>query len=126
MAAALNELGIEATPRGTSDLAVGERKISGNSLRRKRDWILYHGTILYGLSMPLISDCLLVAPRQPAYRRGRSHADFVAHVPLPVDELKRVIARAWQAQGELGRIPYEQMRELVVQRYGTNEWNRGR
>ncbi len=37
--------------RGTCDLTVGDRKFSGNALRCKRNWMLYHGTIMY--SMPL-------------------------------------------------------------------------
>lgn len=126
LAGALRDLGIEATPRGTSDLAVGDRKISGNSMRRKRHWILYHGTILNGLSPQSIADCLRIAPRQPAYRRGRSHAEFVTNVAHPVGELKRAISRAWQADAKLDRIPHGQVHELIALRYGRDEWNLGR
>src|SRR5262245_48269753 len=58
---------------GTSDLAIGGRKFSGNSVRCKRDHLLYHGTVLYGFDLGLIGRLLKSPPRQPAYRGGRAH-----------------------------------------------------
>jgi len=67
--------------RGTSDLAVAERKFSGNSSRVKRGHLLYHGTLLYDFPLGLISDCLRTPPRQPHYRERRSHGEFVNNIP---------------------------------------------
>src|SRR5262249_51556743 len=36
---------------GTSDLAAGGRKFSGNSQQRKRSFLLHHGTILYNFDL---------------------------------------------------------------------------
>ncbi len=41
--------------RGTSDLAIGDRKFSGNSLRLKRRNLLYHGTLLYDFPLDLVA-----------------------------------------------------------------------
>ncbi len=67
---------------GISDLAHGNRKFSGNSLRCKRDYLLYHGTILYNFDLNLIPALLKRPPREPEYRAGRDHADFVTNLPL--------------------------------------------
>ena len=68
--------------RGTSDLAMGERKFSGNSARCRRDHLLYHGTLLYDFPLELIERCLAMPPRMPDYRVGRPHEGFVANLPL--------------------------------------------
>ena len=47
----------EAEFKGTSDLAVHDRKCSGNSLRITRRHLLYHGTILYDFDLELIVRC---------------------------------------------------------------------
>ena len=56
--------------RGSSDLAIGERKISGNSLRCKRRHLLYHGTVLYDFPLEKISTLLGTPPRMPDYREA--------------------------------------------------------
>lgn len=93
--AALAPLAPGVCRQGTSDLALGDRKFSGNSLRVKRDHLLYHGTLLYDFPLELIGACLGVAPRQPAYRGGRSHDDFVCNLPVSVNDLRRAVAQAW-------------------------------
>ena len=67
--------------RGVSDLAIGERKFSGNSLRIKRTHLLYHGTLLYDFPLEAIGRYLIEPPRQPEYRHRRPHASFVTNLP---------------------------------------------
>ena len=122
-AAALQAIGIDAQLQGTSDLAVGDRKISGNSMRRKRDWVLYHGTLLYGLSATLIQQCIKLAPRQPDYRLGRSHADFVGTISASANELKNALINAWNAREPLSDWPADLTEKLVAQRYCLDTWN---
>src|SRR5579872_1125994 len=50
---------------GISDLAVGDRKFSGNAQQRKRNHLLHHGTILHAFDLPLIGRYLRPPPRQP-------------------------------------------------------------
>ena len=108
---------------GTSDLTIGGRKFSGNSLRAKRSHFLYHGTLLYDFDLPLIATCLRTAPRQPAYRRSRSHEDFVANLQLAKQEVEDALRTAWPTSGELGDWPRERVANLVEERYGLEAWN---
>jgi lipoate---protein ligase len=74
---ALEELGLRAQLRGTSDIAVGDLKVSGNAMARRGGGLLVHRTLLYDLDLDLVESCLRHPPREPGYRRGRSHSAFV-------------------------------------------------
>jgi lipoate-protein ligase A len=111
---------------GISDLAIGDRKISGNSLRCKRSHVLYHGTVLYNFPLELIGRCLCTAPRQPEYRRGRAHTDFVMNADVDAIELQRVLAEQWGARDVGGDWPRARVQHLVAERYGSPEWNQRR
>ena len=65
---------------GTSDLAYLGCKFSGNSLRCKRTHLLYHGTILYDFALSQIGRYLKTPPREPEYRSGRNHGEFVRNL----------------------------------------------
>src|SRR5262249_30787741 len=82
---------------GTSDLAFRNRKFSGNSLRCKRDHLLYHGTILYNFNLNLIPLLLKRPPREPDYRAGRDHADFVTNIPLGPQIIRQHLITAFGA-----------------------------
>jgi lipoate-protein ligase A len=109
--------------QGTSDLASGMRKFSGNSLRAKRTHFLYHGTLLYDFDLPLVASCLRAAPRQPAYRYSRNHGDFVANLPQSREELEAAVLAAWPTTEELIDWPHQRVAQLVDERYGLAEWN---
>ena len=109
--------------RGTSDLAIGDRKFSGNSLRVKREHLLYHGTLLYDFPLELIAACLRTPPRQPEYRAGRAHLDFVANLPVDPAALRRAIVAGWAADEPLVDWPRQLTERLVAEKYATREWN---
>jgi lipoate---protein ligase len=123
LVAALRSLGILATRRGTSDLAVDERKVSGNSLRCKRRHLLYHGTLLYDFSLPLVEQLLRMPPRRPQYRHDRSHGEFLINLSVARDALRQAIISAWGADTPLNEWPRQRVRQIVAQRYGRPEWN---
>jgi len=75
--AILAAFGITGVPRGTSDIAVGDRKISGNAQARRWKALLVHGTLLVDFNFDLAERVLLHPLREPAYRQGRSHRDFL-------------------------------------------------
>ena len=77
---ALARLGLVAGWRGTSDVAIGERKISGNAQARRRGGLLLHGTLLYDLDLDLVETCLRYPPREPEYRLHRRHRDFLTTI----------------------------------------------
>jgi lipoate-protein ligase A len=75
--AILAAFGVVGRPEGTSDVAVGDRKISGNAQARRWRALLVHGTLLVDFDHDLAEAVLKRPPREPAYRRGRSHRDFL-------------------------------------------------
>lgn len=112
--------------QGTSDLVIGDRKVAGNSLRVKRNWLLYHGTILCDADLELISRCLAFAPRQPEYRRGRSHAQFVANSGRSIDALKQSLADVWNAEPVAhwpAQLIAQRTDELISSKYDRSDWN---
>jgi len=109
--------------RGTSDLAVGDHKFSGNSLRCKRNHLLYHGTLLYDFDLTLLGKYLGPAPRQPAYRNQRTHRQFVTNLPLSAAEMKQAISAVFGASETLTCWPEALVRQLVKERYSAESWN---
>jgi lipoate-protein ligase A len=75
--AILSAFGIIGAQRGTSDVAVEDRKISGNAQARRWRALLVHGTLLVDFDSDLAEKVLLHPLREPEYRRGRSHRDFL-------------------------------------------------
>jgi lipoate-protein ligase A len=116
-------IGQGASLSGTSDLTASGRKFSGNSLRCKRDHLLYHGTILYDFPLETIARYLLSPPREPDYRGGRSHGEFVTNLPADPRAVRRSLPAAFAAQGTLADWPRGYVEQLVAERYGRAEWH---
>jgi lipoate-protein ligase A len=75
---ALARIGIpDVAQEGTSDLAVGGRKLGGSCIWRTRGLVYYSTTLLVAPEWPLIDRYLPHPPREPEYRRGRTHRDFL-------------------------------------------------
>lgn len=94
-------LGRFVSQQGYSDLAIrcrgAERKFSGNAQCRKRGWIMHHGTLLYSkTALKRIPLYLRPPPKQPAYRAGRHHRDFMTNV-LPCYSRAQLVWRVRQA-----------------------------
>ena len=124
MVAAILHLVAGVQQAGISDLVTSDnRKFSGNSLRIRRNHLLYHGTLLYDFPLELISRCLRSPPRQPAYREGRDHAAFVTNLPADSAALHRVIASEWRADDPLSDWPMEATHQLAEEKYARDEWN---
>lgn len=112
--------------QGTSDLALDDRKCSGNSQQRKRTHLLHHGTLLYAFDVTPVARYLKPPPRQPDYRRQRDHAEFLTNLPIAVDTLSKTMRDAWQADGMLTEWPADLVKQLVWERYERAEWIRRR
>lgn len=113
-------LGPEVQVQGHTDLALGALKFSGNSQRRRRNSVLFHGTFLLDFDLPLIETLLHSPSRQPEYRNHRKHQDFVTNVAIPAGTVKAALARAWNAEGP-AEIP---AMAALVRRYASDSWNR--
>ena len=68
--------------QGISDLAIDGQKFSGNAQNRKRRLILFHGTILLDLDLAVVEACLCMPSKEPQYRQGRAHRDFLRNIHL--------------------------------------------
>jgi lipoate-protein ligase A len=113
-------------PAGISDLAVRGLKVSGNAQQRKRDHLLHHGTLLCAFDLGRVGRYLRPPPRQPEYRAGRSHEEFLCNLPLSREELKARLRSAWQADTPQDGWPEDRVRELVSDKYSSAAWVRRR
>ena len=124
MREALDRLEIATEMRGTCDLTFHGRKFSGNSLRCKRNWMLYHGTMICGLDPEMIENCLLAPVRQPEYRGNRNHRDFVTQLPVSIDSLRQSLRQTWNVQEGKFDWPMDRTKELVNSKYRSDQWTR--
>jgi lipoate-protein ligase A len=126
IAAALAADGVQAEQAGTSDLAIAGRKFSGNAQQRKRSHFLHHGTLLYGFDLAQVGRYLLPPPRQPEYRDGRAHTDFLCNLPIGRDDLKRRLRDLWRADRTVDSWLEDRVVQLVRDKYSTEAWIRRR
>jgi lipoate-protein ligase A len=98
-------------------------KFSGNSVRCRRNHLLYHGTLLYAFPLPLIDHCLKMPSRVPEYRAGRAHRVFVTNLPVAAETLRQALISAWNAGTPRVDWPREQTEQLARTKYGRPEWN---
>lgn len=62
---------------GISDIAIGDRKILGCSIFKSRNLFFYQGSLLVEPDLSLIPLYLQHPSREPDYRMGRGHLDFI-------------------------------------------------
>jgi lipoate---protein ligase len=123
IAGALNKKTPDVSRAGISDLVLGNKKFSGNSLRCKRNHFLYHGTLLYRFPLETISKFLKHPPRQPEYRQQRSHKEFITNLPLDSATLRQSLITAFAASEIPTNWPRDLTAHLVAEKYSREEWN---
>ena len=110
--------------RGTSDWAIDNKKVSGNSVRCKREYLLYHGTLLYNFPLDLVGQMLAMPPREPDYRQHRPHEAFRSE---SADRCGRVAVRGCGRRGSADEPcpewPQAETARLAAEKYGQAEWN---
>jgi lipoate-protein ligase A len=111
---------------GTSDLAINGRKFSGNSQQRKHHFVLHHGTLLYGFNIGKIGRYLRTPKRQPAYREGRPHKEFLMNLPVPANKLKKSLGQIWGEARISTQWPQDLVSQLTQVKYTQTNWNRRR
>jgi lipoate-protein ligase A len=82
--------------RGTSDLAVGDRKVVGSSIYLSSRYAFFHAVVNLSEDTGLIARYLRMPPREPDYRRGRSHTEFVTSLAaeghdVSADDMERAV-----------------------------------
>lgn len=121
---AISDLGIATQFQGTCDLTIGNRKVSGNALRCKRNWFIYHGTLICkNMNLDSISKYLGSPKRQPDYRQKRSHEDFLTAIPVDSDDMRVSLIKTWRCHQELTEWPKATTESLVAIKYKKEDWN---
>ncbi|MDD5634300.1 MAG: lipoate--protein ligase family protein [Candidatus Omnitrophica bacterium] len=108
-----------------SDLAINNRKISGNAQARKRKYFLHHGTFLYDFDIDRISNYLKHPPKEPAYRKGRGHAEFISNIPIGKKRLEGILMGSF---GSVSCIKTHfsvegKLEKIIRAKYSLDEWN---
>lgn len=107
---------------GHTDLALGNLKFSGNAQRRRKNFLLFHGSLLLNFDLPLISELLNMPSLQPDYREGRTHEQFITNLNITANSVKAGLASVWSAQYKnvsLVDVPAE-----LVRKYLSDQWNK--
>jgi lipoate---protein ligase len=97
--------------RGDSDLTLGDRKIAGHAQRRKRNALLFHGSLLLNFDPSPMETFLRAPSRSPEYRQNRAHAGFVTNLPVPAAKVKQALKSEWLAHEDtspgppIGEVP---------------------
>lgn len=75
---ALKNFGVKnLSTKGISDISIGEKKILGSAIYRAQDSVFYHAVLNINEDINLISRYLNHPKREPDYRKGRNHNEFV-------------------------------------------------
>lgn len=77
----LNKAGItDIQTKGISDIAIGEKKILGSAIYRNHQKVFYHAVLNVAEKTDLMEKYIKHPMKEPDYRLGRSHADFVTSI----------------------------------------------
>ncbi len=99
---------------GHTDLALENLKFSGNAQRRKKQFLIFHGTFLLEFDLPLIGKYLRMPSKQPEYRQERGHAEFLTNLRVPAEAVKSALRQVWGAD-DVRELPEERVRELGME-----------
>lgn len=116
-------LGCPVHIQGHTDLTVNGLKFSGNSQRRRREFLLFHGTILLRFDLGLISELLQMPSRQPDYRNHRTHAAFLTCLDASSQIIKQALSQVWNATDLLSSYPRQQIGVLAASKYASPAGN---
>ena len=112
--------------QGRGDLVIGDRKCGGSAQRRLKHWFMVHCSILYDFPIERIVRYLTIPRRQPEYRQGRDHHDFLSNLGCRVDILmdairgdREALARALAAT-PVG--PLALVESLLSEKFANRAW----
>lgn len=80
----LNYMDVPLVIRGNGDLCIGDKKILGSSIYSTKDYITYYCTLIIRGNLNQISEYLLHPSKEPEYRKGRKHEDFITSIEANV------------------------------------------
>lgn len=110
---------------GLGDLAVDSRKFAGSAQRRLKRWFLVHVSLLYDFELARIPRYIGRPAREPAYRRGRSHEDFLMNLGAERKIVLDSLRRAWidpTRNAQVVAAPGDLVETLVREKYSNRAW----
>ncbi len=107
--------------RGITDLCLDGVKFSGNAQRRKRRALIFHGTFLLHFDLAMVEKFLTMPSREPDYRKGRPHGQFLMNLNTPASEVKKALRNVWHPTSEITVAP--DCQRLIAEKYSRDEWN---
>jgi lipoate---protein ligase len=122
---AIRDLGPPVEVLGSGDLTIGRRKFAGSAQRWMCRPFLLSAPILSLFPLEQISRYTPPPRRQPSYREGRSHAEFLVNLGLPRDALLAAVRAAWlppDRPPEPASVPEERVRRLVATKFADPAW----
>lgn len=118
---ALKRLNVDAEFYPISDIAIKgtKMKISGNAQKRGKNFILHHGTILYGFDIEKIGQYLLMPKSMPDYRKKREHQEFVSNISISAVDFENEIKKEFDIDQEEFGITKEEdvLLNVFVQKF---------
>ena len=121
----IRRAGPPVTLEGRGDLVLGDRKCAGSAQRRLKHWFMVHCSILYDFPIERIGRYLAIPRRQPDYRQGRDHHDFLSNLALPRSILIDAI-RADRISGpcssQAPAVPPAVMESLLSEKFRNRDW----
>lgn len=84
----LQSLGIRTlNQQGHSDICLRDRKILGSSMYRSRQLLFYAASLMVSNNLEIIDRYLKHPSKEPEYRRGRSHQEFLTSINREYPEI---------------------------------------
>lgn len=85
--------------KGISDIAIGEKKILGSSIYRRKEKLLYHAVLNVGEPAETFEKYLKHPVKEPDYRQGRKHNEFVTSLReqgcnVNIQDIAEIISKA--------------------------------
>ena len=122
VAEALRAQDVDVQVLGSGDLTIQSRKFSGSAQRRLKRWVMVHASLIYGLGSEDISRYLNTPSRQPVYREGRSHEEFLTILPLARREIVSALRLAWPIDESASEPPWSLLSHLISDKFGQANW----
>lgn len=134
---ALNDIGVPARKSRTSDIAIGEEKISGSAQRAADGRLLHHGTLLFDADLAALEEISVRGKNECVQTRGTQSAicavtNIRPHLAedMTVEAFRRrLLERMVPDAGDRRELTEEQVREvcrLRDEKYRSWEWTWGR
>jgi lipoate-protein ligase A len=95
----------ELDQRGISDICLRQRKILGSSMYRSKDVLFYTASLMVSNDAQLLDRYLKHPSKEPDYRQGRIHRDFVTTIQQEYPETELQTIQQLLDEALLKRLP---------------------